>query len=182
MSMGKLYLVDVDNTLLDCLGALERLYVGYSKEQQVTYEFNIDGVSAKDVIANFFSKEFYKSVSLNKSVLDFIKKLSLDDDVMFVTYGDKDAKEYRVLELLDEYLFKCRLAKEVISYPSGGKELEDFLAKGSYLGSYGLDDVIAVDDSPARLDTYKAMGIPYVLVNYRYNDEYKVHALEVLRG
>lgn len=180
--MGKLYLVDVDNTLLDCLGALERLYVGYSKEQQVTYEFNIDGVSAKDVIANFFSKEFYKSVSLNKSVLDFIKKLSLDDDVMFVTYGDKDAKEYRVLELLDEYLFKCRLAKEVISYPSGGKELEDFLAKGSYLGSYGLDDVIAVDDSPARLDTYKAMGIPYVLVNYRYNDEYKVHALEVLRG
>lgn len=182
MSMGKLYLVDVDNTLLDCLGALERLYVGYSKEQQVTYEFNIDGVSAKDVIANFFSKEFYKSVSLNKSVLDFIKKLSLDDDVMFVTYGDKDAKEYRVLELLDEYLFKCRLAKEVISYPSGGKELEGFLAKGSYLGSYGLDDVIAVDDSPARLDTYKAMGIPYVLVNYRYNDEYKVHALEVLRG
>ena len=180
--MGKLYLVDVDNTLLDCLGALERLYVGYSKEQQVTYEFNIDGVSTKDVIANFFSKEFYKSVSLNKSVLHFIKKLSLDDEVMFVTYGDKDAKEYRVLELLDEYLFKCRLAKEVISYPSGGKELEDFLAKGSYLGSYGLDDVIAVDDSPARLDTYKAMGIPYVLVNYRYNDEYKVHALEVLRG
>ena len=178
MSMDKLYLIDVDNTLLDCLGALERLYVGYSKEQQVTYEFNIDGVSAKDVIANFFSKEFYKSVSLNKSVLDFIKKLSLDDEVMFVTYGDKDAKEYRVLELLDEYLFKCRLAKEVISYPSGGKELEDFLAEGSY----GLDDVIAVDDSPARLDTYKAIGIPYVLVNYRYNDEYKVHALEVLRG
>lgn len=182
MSMGKLYLIDIDNTLLDCLGALERLYVGYSKEQQVTYEFNIDGVSAKDVIANFFSKEFYKSVSLNKPVLDFIKKLSLDDEVMFVTYGYKDAKEYRVLELLDEYLFKCRLAKEVLSYPSGGKELEDFLAKGSYLGSYGLDDVIAVDDSPARLDTYKAMGIPYVLVNYRYNDEYKVHALEVLRG
>ena len=180
--MGKLYLIDIDNTLLDCLGALERLYVGYSKEQQVTYEFNIDGVSAKDVIANFFSKEFYKSVSLNKPVLDFIKKLSLDDEVMFVTYGYKDAKEYRVLELLDEYLFKCRLAKEVLSYPSGGKELEDFLAKGSYLGSYGLDDVIAVDDSPARLDTYKAMGIPYVLVNYRYNDEYKVHALEVLRG
>lgn len=182
MSMGKLYLIDVDNTLLDCLGALEKLYVGYSKEQQHTYEFNIDGVSAKDVIANFFSKEFYKSVSLNKPVLDFIKKLSLDDEVMFVTYGDKDAKEYRVLELLDEYLFKCRLAKGVISYPSGGKELEDFLAEGSYLGSYGLDDVIAVDDSPARLDTYKAMGIPYVLVNYRYNDEYKVHALEVLRG
>lgn len=180
--MGKLYLIDVDNTLLDCLGALERLYVGYSKEQQVTYEFNIDGVSAKDVIANFFSKEFYKSVGLNKSVLNFIKKLSLDDEVMFVTYGDKDAKEYRVLELLDEYLFKCRLAKEVISYPSGGKELEDFLTEGSYLGSYGLDDVIAVDDSPARLDTYKEMGIPYVLVNYRYNDEYRVHALEVLRG
>lgn len=182
MSIGKLYLIDVDNTLLDCLGALERLYVGYSKEQQVTYEFNIDGVSAKDVIANFFSKEFYKGVSLNKSVLDFIKKLSIDDEVIFVTYGDKDAKEYRVLELLDEYLFKCRLAKNVLSYPSGGKELEDFLVEGSFLGSYGLDDVIAVDDSPARLDTYKEMGIPYVLVNYRYNDVYKEHALEILRG
>ena len=182
MSNGKLYLIDVDNTLLDCLGALERLYVGYSKEQQLTYEFNIDGVAAKDLIANFFRKDFYKGVSLNKSVLDFIKKLSIDDEVIFVTYGDKDAKEYRVLELLDEYLFKCRLAKNVLSYPSGGKELEDFLAKGSYLGSYRLDDVIAVDDSPARLDTYKAMGIPYVLVNYRYNDVYKEHALEILRG
>ena len=182
MSMGKLYLIDVDNTLLDCLGALESLYVGYSKEQQVTYEFNIDGVSAKDVIANFFSKEFYKSVGLNKSVLNFIKKLSLDDEVMFVTYGDKDAKEYRVLELLDEYLFKCRLAKGVISYPSGGKELEDFLDEGLDLGTYQLSDVVAVDDSPARLTIYKAKGIPYVLVNYRYNDEYKEDALEILRG
>ena len=182
MSVGKLYLIDVDNTLLDCLGALEKLYVGYSKEQQITYEFNVDGVSAKDVIANFFSKEFYKSVDLTKSVLNFIKKLSLDDEVIFVTYGDKDAKEYRVLELLDEYLFKCRIAKEVISYPSGGKELEDFLNKGLDLGTYQLSDVVAVDDSPARLDVYREKGIPYIVVNYRYNDEYREHALEVLRG
>ena len=41
---------------------------------------------------------------------------------------------------------------------------------------------MAVDDSPARLDTYKVKGIPYVLVNYRYNDGYKEDALEVLRG
>lgn len=182
MSTGKLYLIDVDNTLLDCLGALEKLYVGYSKEQQLTYDFNIDGVPAKDVIANFFSKDFYKGVTLNKSVLDFIKKLSLDDKVIFVTYGDKDAKEYKVLELLDEYLFKCRLANEVISYPSGGKELEDFLDSGLELGTYQLSDVVAVDDSPARLDAYKVKGVPYVLVNYRYNDEYREDALEVLRG
>ena len=44
--MGKLYLVDIDNTLLDCLSGLEQVYPGYSKEQQLTYEFHIDGVSS----------------------------------------------------------------------------------------------------------------------------------------
>ena len=40
--MGKLYLVDIDNTLLDCLSGLEQVYPGYSKEQQLTYEFARD--------------------------------------------------------------------------------------------------------------------------------------------
>lgn len=182
--MGKLYLVDIDNTLLDCLSGLEKVYPGYSKEQQLTYEFHIDGVSAKDVIANFFSKYFYQGVNLTPGVVELLQDLDSTDKVVFVTYGDKDAKEFRVIELLKDLDLKCDLDLWVREYPSGGRELDELLNnlvvfQNNLVGQV-YDEVIAVDDSPARLDSYKGAGVGYHLVQYPYNKHYSDGAISVI--
>lgn len=182
--MGNLYLVDIDNTLLDCLAALEELYPGYKKEQQVTYEFNIDGVSAKDVIANYFSKYFYQRVGINKSIIPVLQGLGEDDKVVFVTYGDRKAKEFRVIEVIKDLDLKCMLDLVVKEYPSGGQELldlfEDVEFKVDVLA--GFDKVFAIDDSPSRLDAYNKLGIEYILVEYPFNTNYVDKAIKVLKG
>lgn len=182
--MGKLYLVDVDNTLLDCLSGLEQVYPGYSKEQQLTYEFHIDGVSAKDVIANFFSKYFYQRVNLTPGIVELLQGLDSTDKVVFVTYGDKDAKEFRVIELLKDLDLKCDLDLWVREYPSGGQELDgllnDLVVFQNNLVGQVYDEVIAVDDSPARLDSYKGAGVRYHLVQYPYSKHYSDGAISVI--
>lgn len=182
--MGKLYLVDIDNTLLDCLSGLEKVYPGYSKEQQLTYEFHIDGVSAKDVIANFFSKYFYQGVNLTPGVVELLQGLDSTDKVVFVTYGNKDAKEFRVIELLKDLDLKCDLDLWVREYPSGGGELDLLLSdlevfQKTLVGCV-YDEVVAVDDSPARLDSYKGAGVRYHLVQYPYNKNYSDGAISVI--
>lgn len=183
--MGKLYLVDIDNTLLDCLSGLEQVYPGYSKEQQLTYEFNIDGVSAKDVIANFFSKYFYQRVNLTPGVVDLLQGLDSTDKVIFVTYGDKDAKEFRVVELLKDVNFKCDIDLWVREYPSGGSQLDMLLSDlevfQKTLVGHVYDEVVAVDDSPARLDSYRSVGVGYHLVQYPYNEHYGDSAISVIK-
>ena len=183
--MGKLYLVDIDNTLLDCLSGLEQVYPGYSKEQQLTYEFHIDGVSAKDVIANFFSKYFYQKVNLTPGVVELLQGLDSTDKVVFVTYGDKDAKEFRVIELLKDLDFKCDLDLWVREYPSGGSKLDLLLSdlevfQKTLVGCV-YDEVVAVDDSPARLDSYKGAGVRYHLVQYPYNKHYGDDAISIIK-
>ena len=182
--MGKLYLVDIDNTLLDCLSALEDVYPGYSKEQQLTYEFNIDGVSAKNVIANFFSRYFYQRVELTPGVVKVLHSLGSEDKVIFVTYGDKDAKEFRVVELLKDLNLKCDLDLKVHEYPHGGEELdallEDLHALQLKLVGRVYKEVVAVDDSPARLDSYSKAGVGYHLVQYPYNKHYRDGAINVV--
>lgn len=182
--MGNLYLVDIDNTLLDCLAALEELYPGYKKEQQVTYEFNIDGVSAKDVIANYFSKYFYQRVNINKSIIPVLEGLSEDDKIVFVTYGDRSAKEFRVIEVIQNLKLKCELDLEVKEYPSGGSKLLELFNSVEFQQDIlvGFNKVYAIDDSPARLDVYKVLGVDYILVEYPYNSEHVDGAVKVIKG
>lgn len=182
--MGNLYLVDIDNTLLDCLAALEELYPGYKKEQQVTYEFNIDGVSAKDVIANYFSKYFYQRVGINKSIIPVLEGLNEDDKIVFVTYGDRSAKEFRVIEVIQNLNLKCELDLEVKEYPSGGSKLLDLFNSVEFKQDIlaGFDKIYAIDDSLARLDAYKVLGVGYILVEYPYNSEYADGAVKVIKG
>ena len=42
------------------------------------------------------------------------------------------------------------------------------------------DEIIAVDDSPARLDSYKGAGVRYHLVQYPYNKHYSDGAISVI--
>ena len=80
--MGKLYLVDIDNTLLDCLSGLEQVYPGYSKEQQLTYEFHIDGVSAKAHPAIDTTVPTRKDAAIPIAGIVFL--LNIDEFLLFI--------------------------------------------------------------------------------------------------
>ena len=107
--------------------------------------------------------------------------LDSTDKVVFVTYGDKDAKEFRVVELLKGVDFKCDIDLWVREYPSGGSQLDMLLSDlevfQKNLVGYVYDEVVAVDDSPARLDSYRRAGVGYHLVQYPYNKHYKNSAI-----
>ena len=79
---------------------------------------------------------------------------------------------------------KCELDLEVKEYPSGGSELLELFNSVEFQQDIlvGFDKVYAVDDSPARLDTYKHLGIDYILVEYPYNSKYIDGAVKVIKG
>lgn len=118
--------------------------------------------------------------------MDLLQGLDSTDKVVFVTYGNKDAKGFRVVELLKGIDFKCDIDLWVREYPSGGSQLDMLLSdlevfQKTLVGRV-YDEVVAVDDSPARLDSYKGAGVGYHLVQYPYNKHYSDGAISVIEG
>jgi 5'(3')-deoxyribonucleotidase len=69
-------LFDLDNTVYDLLGGLEKRFKGYKREYQKTYSFSkTKGVVAQDVYALFGDPNFFYELKPFPHVIDAIERL-----------------------------------------------------------------------------------------------------------